>query len=303
MQRRSTLAHALLFVMPCLWSANYIVARSAIDVVAPHMLAFLRWGLAFLLMLAFQGATLRRRWPAWRGEWRDMLVMGGLGMWICGAFVYLGARTTSVTNMSLLYAVAPAMIAAASAFWFGDRLGATQWAGVALAIAGTLAVIFKGQVTSLAGVRFSSGDLWMVAAVIAWTLYSLMLRGRPTVLDPFARLTMIAAGGLVVLAPLTLVEGAMLGWPTFGAKLWTLVIVAALLPAFGAYLAYSWVQRELGAARAALALYIQPLYAALLAWLLLGEPPQWYHALGAALILPGIWMASRRVRVTERQDG
>jgi drug/metabolite transporter (DMT)-like permease len=41
-------------------------------------------------------------------------------------------------------------------------------------------------------------------------------------------------------------------------------------------------------------LYLAPVYGAALAWLLLGEVPGWYHVVGAATILPSIWMASRR---------
>jgi len=57
--------------------------------------------------------------------------------------------------------------------------------------------------------------------------------------------------------------------------------------------AYSFMQRELGASRTALMLYLAPVYAAALAWMLLGERPGWYHLAGAALILPSIWLATR----------
>jgi drug/metabolite transporter (DMT)-like permease len=42
-----------------------------------------------------------------------------------------------------------------------------------------------------------------------------------------------------------------------------------------------------------LLLYLSPVYGALGAWGVLGEPPGWYHAAGAALILPSIWLATR----------
>ena len=73
-----------------------------------------------------------------------------------------------------------------------------------------------------------------------------------------------------------------------------LVVLAALLPGALSYTSYAYIQRELGATRTGLMLYLSPLYAALLAWALLGEPPRGYHAVGAALILPSIWLATRR---------
>ena len=53
-------------------------------------------------------------------------------------------------------------------------------------------------------------------------------------------------------------------------------------------------QRELGAARVGLVLYLGPLYTAVLAWAVLGERIEWHHGVGALLILPGIYLASRR---------
>ena len=72
-----------------------------------------------------------------------------------------------------------------------------------------------------------------------------------------------------------------------------LVVAAAVLPGMVAYPAYSFMLRELGAARTALVLYLGPVYAALSAWVLLSEPPQAHHAIGAAMILPSIWFATR----------
>jgi drug/metabolite transporter (DMT)-like permease len=291
--RRRALAHVLLYVTPALWSANYIVGRAAPGVVEPHMLAFLRWLIAFGLMLPIAWPALRAHWPAWRAEWRDLLLLGGLGMWICGAFVYIGARTTPATNIGLLYAISPVMIAAASAVLFDDRLTRTQTLGVALALAGTLTVIAKGSPARLLAVEFTQGDLWILAAVVSWTVYSILLRRRPSMLDPFARLTLITLGGLIVLLPFTLAEAWLHGLPPPSPKVAVLAITVALLPGFGAYQAYSFMQRELGPAKTGLVLYLGPLYAAGVAWALLGEVPQWFHALGAAMILPGIWLATR----------
>ena len=78
------------------------------------------------------------------------------------------------------------------------------------------------------------------------------------------------------------------GWKTFA-----LALAAALLPGAGAYLAYANLQKALGAARAGLTLYLSPLYVAVTAFLVLAEPVYFYHLVGAVVILPGIYLASR----------
>ena len=73
-----------------------------------------------------------------------------------------------------------------------------------------------------------------------------------------------------------------------------LVLAAALLPGIAAYGSYSVMQRTLGAAKVGLVLYLGPLYSAALAALVLGERIEVFHVVGAVLILPGMWLATRR---------
>jgi len=129
--------------------------------------------------------------------------------------------------------------------------------------------------------------------VVCWTAYSLLLRAWPSAFSPVARLTLVACGGIVVLLPFTLWEALFwlpseLSWRSAG-----LVLAAALIPGAAAYGAYSIMQRTLGAARVSVVLYLGPLYSALIGWAVLGERIEPFHALGALMILPGIWLSSR----------
>ena len=291
---RLRIARILLFVTPLLWTVNFIGARAAIGVIGPHQLAFWRWFIALIIMVPIAWPALRRGWPAWWREWPITLLLGALGMWICGAFVYIGAQTSPAINISLIYALSPVLIALLSVWRLGERFRWPQMVGAAAAIAGVLAILFKGSLDNVRDVRLTSGDLWIAVAALSWTAYSFLLRQRPTVLDAFARQTIITAAGILVLIPFTAAEVVSIGLPDFSWPVIGLVLIMALLPGFGAYQAYAYVQRELGAARAGLILYLNPLYAALVAWALLGEQPQLYHLIGGLLILPGIWLATRK---------
>jgi len=286
-------ARTLVWVVPGLWSSNYIIARLGADVIGPHALAFGRWLLAAAIMLPFVAGELKTRREALRREWRQLLVLGALGMWICGAWVYVAGRTTTSTNIALIYAVTPIAIAFASARLMHERMNASQKAGVALALLGVLLVISKGRLDNLLAVRLTAGDGWIVAAAASWTAYSVLLKHWRSALGPAARLVAIIAGGLVVLLPFTLAEAWLAGTPLVAPQAITLVLFAAVFPGVLSYGAYSYLQRELGAARTALMLYLAPVYGAGLAWVVLGEMPGWYHAAGAALILPSIWLATR----------
>ncbi len=287
-------AWLLLWVVPALWSANYLIARAAVGVISPHQLALGRWGLALALMLPFVAGELRERWRDWRGEWPQLLVLGALGMWVCGAFVYQGGQGTSAINIGLIYAASPVAIAVVGVKLLHERMSGAQRVGLALALLGVVFVVMRGDVHNLLFLRLAVGDAWITAAALSWAGYSLLLRHWTSVLSPLARLAAITAGGLVVLVPFTIAEALLVPTPPIGERALLLVALAALMPGVLAYGAYSFLQRELGASRTALLLYLTPVYGALGAWALLGERPGWFHAVGAALILPGIWLATRR---------
>jgi drug/metabolite transporter (DMT)-like permease len=292
-------ALALLFITPALWSVNYLVGRMAPGVVAPHMLALLRWAIAGLLLLVFAWPELRAKRALLTHRAWHYVVLGALGMWICGAWLYIGARSTSATNIALIYALSPVFIACVSGVWLNERLGKLQWLGISMALAGLVHVVIKGQWSALAQVRFVAGDLWVLSCALSWTLYCIFLKRWPTDFSPLARLVLIIMGGLVVLLPMAIAEawsGLPMTQTQWGWQALWLIVAAALFPGAGAYLAFSSLQKELGAARASLTLYLSPLYAAAVAWLFLDEPILAYHAIGAAVILPGIYLASSSKR-------
>ena len=290
-------ATALIVITPALWSLNYMVGRLAPGYVAPHMLALLRWSVAGLLLAGFAWPELwAKRALIKKNAWH-YLVFGALGMWICGAWVYIGARSTSTANIALIYALAPVFIALLAAAWLKEKLGRWQWLGIGMAFVGLVHVVIKGQWASLKGVELVAGDGWILAATVSWTLYSTLLKRWPSELSPIARLVMIIAGGVALLLPVALLEagsGLPIGVTQWGWRTAALVLVAGIFPGAGAYWAYATMQKSVGAARAALSLYLSPLFAAVLAWLLLGEPVFAYHAVGAAIILPGLFLASRQ---------
>ncbi|MCA8967051.1 MAG: DMT family transporter, partial [Planctomycetes bacterium] len=206
-----------------------IIARLADGVVAPHALAFGRWALALALMAPFVWRELFTRGLPWHQEWKQLLVLGATGMWICGAWVYLGGQGTTAANMALIYAATPVAIAVAGTKLLHERMSRAQGVAVVFALAGVVYIIAKGDPANLLALRFNPGDGWIVGAAVSWVAYSVLLRRWPSVLSPAARLAAIVAGGLVVLLPFTMAEALWSPLPPLGAKALGLMALAALL--------------------------------------------------------------------------
>ncbi len=289
-------AFVMLFVAPALFAANMLVARATADAIPPVALAFWRWTVALMVLAPFTAGALWRQRRAIRREWRDLLVLGALGMGVCGAFVYVGADTTTATNIGLIYAAAPILIVVLARAAYGEALGAVQALGVALSLVGVIAIVCRGDPTVILSLRFAVGDIWILGATAGWAVYATLLRHRPSALAPTARFAAIIGGGVLVLLPFTVIEGVRGALPTLDGATVTAVVTVAMLPSLGAYQAYARAQAVLGAGPASLVMYLIPIYNGVLAYLLLGEALEAYHLVGTALVLPGIYLATRSAR-------
>ena len=297
-ESRHRLALWLLWITPAMWSVNYIVARTAPGVVEPHMLALGRWALAGLILSFLARHELWHERRSTLRAAREYLVLGALGMLICGAWVYKGAQTTAAMNIALIYAASPVLIALGAVLWLGERFSWRQGLGVVIALSGVFHVVVKGQWLALGQVQWVAGDGWIVLAMVAWAAYALLQKKWTSPLSATARLAAICMGGVLVLLPFAVWEGLQSDTPAWSFQASWLVLIAALVPGIGAYGAYGFCQKVLGASRVAASLYLGPLYGGLAAWAVLGESMGWHHLMGALLILPGIYLASRQAPET-----
>jgi drug/metabolite transporter (DMT)-like permease len=283
---RRKIAEAGLWIVPAVWSSNYLIARAAAGIVPPHLLAFGRWSVVFVVIACWRYRSLWRNRAVVARELPRSMMLGALGMWICGAWVYLGGHSTSATNIGLIYAAAPVGIAIGGAWLLGQYLSRRQMLAMASALAGVLVVVFRGDPANVLRMELHAGDVWIAAATLAWVAYSLLLTHWRSALDAADRLCVISGCGLVFLLPSA--AGEWIAGESLTPRAYELMAVAGLLPGLASYLAYAILQRELGVARTGLMMYLAPVYGAGLAWALLGEAPGWHHLAGAALILPGI---------------
>ena len=292
-------AQVLVWFIPALWAVNYFCARLAPGVVDPHILALGRWAIAGLIL---GGLARHEIWQARHQIWSDRwqyLALGTLGMLICGAWVYWGAQTTSAMNIALIYAAAPVLIAWGSAIWLDERMRPRQMFGVALALAGVVHVVVKGNWVALTQMQWSMGDVLIMAATLSWAAYALLQKKWVCTLSSTARLACICAGGVITLLPFALWESLQPQAPQWTWYATALLLAVALVPGIGAYWIYAWAQKNLGASRTSMTLYLGPLWGALVSWGLLGESLGWHHAVGSLLILPGVALVVQPSAVTK----
>jgi drug/metabolite transporter (DMT)-like permease len=281
----------VLIVMPLLLVSNFIIGRAAVAAVAPWTLAFLRWFIAAIIVAPFAVGPVRRHLSGILRAWKLLIVLGFLGMWICGGIVYLSLHETTATTATLIFMTSPILVVLIESLFNPERPSFTRIAGLLCGMAGVAIMILGRNPGSISVSNFHLGDVGIVASSLAWALYSLLLRLQtlktlPTVAVVWA--VMIA--GTLTLLPFMVWESISSGFPLSGAA-WMSIAGAAIVPTALAFFAYQYAVVTVGPATTSVFLYLMPCYGAVLAIVFLDEAIHLYQGIAAILVGLGIFFA------------
>ena len=274
-------------------ASNLIVAKGGVEYVPPISLAFWRWTVVVLILLPFTYSFLIKNSKIIKKEFKKLFFIGAMGCGVCGAFPFLAEKTTTVTNMGIIYTSSPIFIILISAIFFNEKVNFTKIIGLVSCLIGVFTIIIKGDLNLLVNLSFTIGDLWMLGASIGWALYSIYLFYWKTQLPIFQRFTLVAFFGAVSLLPFYIAEEILIQRTIFDTNFFLWVIFAAISPGIIAFTLYTMVQKKLGASLTGFTLYIFTIYAAIYGFMLFDEKLEVYHFLGTVLVFIGVYLAKK----------
>ncbi len=293
LRRIADQAWLLMMIPGLLWAGNAIVSRAVVGEVPPVALAFWRWTLGTLVILPFAWPHLRRDMPALRRHWRITALLAVFGIAAFNTCLYQAAQATTALNIVLLQSAMPVIIVGIGFLLFRTPVTLFEGLGILVSLAGALVLMVQGDLGALQRLQFNHGDVWMMAAVVSYAIYTALLSRRP----PVHGLSMLAATfvlGATMLLPLYLLE-SLGGRPLqlTGTALAAISYVT-LGPSILAYLCFNRVVVLLGPNTAGLTVHLVPVFGTVMAVLLLGEQLHLHHGIGFGLIAAGILLAMRK---------
>ena len=284
--------YLLLTLTTLFWSGNMVLGRAIRDDVPPLSLAFWRWAIALALTLPLALPHLRSQWPLLKRGWKEIFILGLLGVGGYNTLAYVALQYTAATNAVLLNSFIPIATIALSWAFLKKHLHGIEWIGVLLSFIGVAAIVCRGSLDTLAGLSLNVGDLWMLAAVLTWALYTIGLQWRPAGVNPMLMLAAFTLVGLLALAPAYAWEIAQGRTINTNAGALAGIAYTGIFPGFLGYIFYNRAVGEVGASKASLFIHLMPVFGTLLSAIFLGEIPHVYHYAGIALIFAGIYLTT-----------
>ncbi|MBU2965417.1 DMT family transporter [Amphritea sp. 2_MG-2023] len=281
----------LLSMTVLFWAGNFVTARGVHGDFPPLTMSFMRWGLALLIILPFLLPRLRRKWPIISANLPILIVLSVLSVVCFNSFIYLGVQTTQATNATLMQSAIPIIILIFTSLFLGETVVRRQWLGVCISLLGIIVLVSKGDPDILLTFSFNTGDLWILAGVLCWSIYSVMLRLKPMDLDGFTFFGFTVVIGVIVLFPFMLWEFLSGARPVWNPQTLSTIVYMAICPSILAYIFWNRGVAELGPAKAGLFIHLMPPFGLILSVIFLNEAVEPFHFIGIGLIFSGIYLA------------
>lgn len=289
--------YILLVLAPLFWSGNWLIGRGLHDALSPISLNFWRWAVALIVLAFVVGPRLRSRWAIYARNWKELCLLGLLGIVVFQIMVYVGLRYTTVINAVVLNSTMPIFMVAVSWLMLRETVSFRQIMGGVISTLGILAIVSRLDLGVLTSVEFSDGDLLILLAMPVWAVYSAILRRSKSGLDGLETLAGMTVFAVAIMLPLYVVDLYYFDHrlPASGTTL-SAVLYVGVFAGVAAFYCWNEGVRGAGPGVAGFMYHLLPAFASIGAVIVLGEELFLYQVVGIALILLGVYQSTRSSR-------
>ena len=294
---QNTKAYIMLVCASLFWAGNFIIGKYAfLTDIPPLSLVFYRWTLVWFILLPFTYKEIIKYKDIILKNLPLLFLLGFTSVGLFNSFTYLALIHTQVINASLFNAAIPAIIILLCFLFKVEKTNKFQILGLIISVLGIIAIITKLNLDILLSLNFNKGDLIMVGGALTWGIYSTLLKRKKFTLQLLTLVHVICTLGLISVLPQFLYEYTNGQVIKFDINLVYTLIFLALFPSIGSYYCWAGAVSIVGANRAGISLSLIPLFSTIMAIGIYDEKFQFFHLIGAILIILGLLLSNKEIK-------
>ena len=294
---QTTKAYVMLVCATLFWAGNFMIGKFAfLTNIPPMSLVFYRWSLVWLILLPFTIKEIIKSKEIILNNLPLLLFLSLTSVGLFNSFTYLSLVHTQVINASLFNTAIPAIIILLCFLFKIEKTNKYQILGLIISVLGILSIITKLNLEIILSLNFNKGDLIMVGGVITWGLYSSFLKRKTFILPLLTLVHVLCSFGLIFIFPQFIYEFSQGLIIDFDIKLFYILIFLALFPSIGSYYCWAGAVSIIGANRAGIFLSLIPLFSTIMAIFFYKEQFQFFHLIGAILIILGLFLSNKEIK-------
>tara|TARA_B100000614_G_scaffold105408_1_gene94953 strand:+ start:955 stop:1824 length:870 start_codon:yes stop_codon:yes gene_type:complete len=279
------------------WAGNFMIGKFAfISNIPPMSLVFFRWSLVWLILLPFTLKEIIKHKDVIMANLPLLFFLALTSVGLFNSFTYLSLVHTQVINASLFNTAIPAIIILLCFILNIEKTNKFQIFGLIISVLGILSIITKLNLEILISLNFNKGDLIMIGGVITWGLYSSFLKKKKFTLPLLTLVQILCTFGLIFILPQFLFEFSQGQKINFNINIFYILLFLAIFPSIGSYYCWAGAVAIIGANRAGIFLSLIPLFSTIMAIFFYNERFQFFHLIGAILIIIGLFLSNKEIK-------
>ncbi|MCM3713335.1 DMT family transporter [Halalkalibacter oceani] len=286
--------YLLLVLATFFWGTNFAFSRMVIEEIPPIQLSVIRWLIVSIVFLPFVINEVKANKAILKANWKVLILLAITGVGGFNTLLYIAIQYTTSINASLVNSLSPLLIVVLSVMFLKERIVPWQFVGIVVSLAGVVVVVTGGSMEAIVALRINPGDVIVVAAVICWSIYSVLMKRFGVDLPKKATFLITIYIAIACLIPFALFERTYepLELTSLSPSLMLTVVYLALFPGFLSFICWNEGVMQVGPGRASNYLHMIVLFTTVLAVLFTGESLAKAQLIGGILILTGVILAS-----------
>ena len=290
-------AYIMLVCATLFWSGNFMVGKFAfLENIPPLSLVFYRWSLVWFILLPFTFKEILKHKETILNNLPILFFLGFTSVGLFNSFTYLSLIHTQVINSTLFNTAIPAVIILLCFLFKIEKTNKFQILGLIISVLGIISIITKLDIKIFLSLNFNKGDIIMIGGVITWGIYSTLLKKKKFTLPLLTLVHVICTFGLICVFPQFFYEFSQGQFIEFNTNLFYILIFLALFPSIGSYYCWAGAVSIIGANRAGIFLSLIPLFSTIMAITFFNEQFQFFHLIGAILIIIGLFLSNKEIK-------
>ena len=289
--------YAKLLLTAIFWGGTFVAGRLVAQNVGPFSIAFLRFAIASILLILLTWRIEGKLPKLKKPQIIPVILLGMTGIFLYNVMFLKGLKIIEAGRASLIIATCPIFITIFSAIFLKEKINPVKGLGIVISVCGAVIVISKGDINRIFEGGLGLGEFYIFCCVFSWVAYSLIGKFVMKKLSPLASVSYSAIVGAIVLSIPALFEGLPQNIPNQSAVDWLCI---SYLGVFGTVIGFVWYYQgveRIGPTKAGLFINFVPISAILCAFFILSEPITISLAVGAVLVISGVYLTNRTAKV------
>lgn len=283
------------------WSGAFIAGKFSISEFPVFSLVFFRFLIATIVIFAIM-IRVEEDLKITKKDLKMFLLLGTIGMIGYHVFFFLSLKYTTATNSSLIGATNPIVTTVLAWMFLKEKISYKNLIGIIVSLFGVILITTNGDMSLLFSLKFNSGDILMIIAVVCWAIYGVLSKLALEVYSPIKITGYAFLTCVIILIPFVIFEKPWVYLPNTTINGWISVFYMAIFPSVFGYLIQQMSIKKIGPTKTSLYINLVPVFSMILAFLILGEYISFIKIVAAIFIIGGICINIMNKQVEEVEE-